>query len=187
MIRERNDRSANSQNHRWVDFTMRKGDLFSLFGSKIAQMHRNHSCLLFFDVQEFNQPLLTASLEIPFAAIARSFLFKQFLNVKFPHLYFVVFNNIQRALNSSCISAKTNFFSCKVSQYRNFSLDAAISSQSNKVLVKLISITCEPYPIAINKHFGLLLIHQICARNLLKLFHTPILKLVNNIVSIGTD
>jgi hypothetical protein len=130
---------------------------------------------------------LTTSLEVPLAAIVWSFFFKKFLNVQFAHFDFVVFNYVQWALNSSRICAKANFFSCEVSQYRNLSLYSTVSSEGDKVMVKLISITCEPNPVSIYENFSLLLVQKICACNLLEFFDAPILKLVYDIIGIRTN
>jgi hypothetical protein len=121
-------------------------------------VHRYHGSLFLLHVEKLNQTLLAASFKVPLASVVRALLFKKFLNVKLPHLYFVVFYDVQGTLNSTCVSTKADFLSCEVSQNRNLTLYPAISSESDKVMVKLVSIACESNPISINEDFCLLLV-----------------------------
>lgn len=166
---------------------MCKGDLFCLFRCEVTQVHRNHSCLFFFDIQKFNQTFLTTSFKVPLAFIVRPFFFQQLLDVKFSHLDFIVFYNIQRSLNSSSIRAKANFFSSEVSQDRNLSLYSAVSSEGYEVVIKLVSIACKSYPVSIHKYFSLLLVQKICAGYLLKFLHSPILEFMDDFSSVGPN
>lgn len=165
---------------------MRKSYLLCLFRGEIAQVHSNHSCLFLFYIQKLNKTLLTASFKVPLSFIVGSLFFKQFLDVKFSHLDFIIFDNIQRSLHSSSVRAKANFFSSEVSQNRNLPLDSTVSSESDEVVIKLVSIACKSYPVSINENFSLLLVQKICACYLFKFFNSPILKLMDNFGRVGS-
>ena len=54
MVREGDNWGANTQNHRWMNFTMSVSKCLGLLWIEIFQLHRNHGCFLFFDIQKFN-------------------------------------------------------------------------------------------------------------------------------------
>ncbi len=166
---------------------VRNFQVTSLFSSEIAQVHRNHSRLFFFDIQKFDKPFLTTCLKVPLAFVVGSLFFKQFLDVKFSHLDFVVIYDIQWSLNSSCIRAKSNFFPSEVPQDGNLSLYSTVSSESYEVVIKLVCIACKSYPVSINEDFSLLLIQKICVCYLLKFLHSPILKFMDDFSSIRSN
>jgi hypothetical protein len=65
---------------------------------------------------------LAASLEVPFGTGLR--FIQDLLDVPFPHFKLIVFYDIEWALNTACIRTQANFTSTKISEDRNFSLDA---------------------------------------------------------------
>lgn len=158
MIRERNDRSTNSEDHGGMNFTVRKCDFLCLFRVKVTQMHRYHSSLFFFYIKEFNQTFLTKSFEGPLATIVRALFLKQLLNVQFAHLNLIVLYDVERSLDSTSVGAESDFLSCKVPKNRYLPFDSAVSSQRYKVLIQLISIASKSNPVSINENFSLLLV-----------------------------
>lgn len=65
MVGERNNRRAHTQDHRRVNLAMCERCLLGLLRVEVLQLHGDHSSLLFFDIQEFNQTFLATSFEVP--------------------------------------------------------------------------------------------------------------------------
>lgn len=184
MIWEWNDGSTNTKNHRRMNFAVSISYLVCFFGVQITQMHCDHGCFFFFYIQELNQTLLTTCFKVPLATIFRTPFFQNLLDVPLSHLQSILLDYVQGSLDSSSISAKSDFFPCKVTENRYLSFDTTVSSKGDEVVVKLMSITRKSNPVSIYKDFCLSLVQQICARDLLEFFDTPILKFVNNLSSI---
>lgn len=144
MIWEGNNWGADTQNHRWMNFTVRKSGHFCSLRSQILDRHSNHGAFFFIAINKFNQTLLAALFEIPPWSDNSTRLLcflQQLLNVILPNFEFILLNDVQRALNAARISAKFDFSLVKVPHDRNFSFNSWFAPQSLKIFEKFVSIT----------------------------------------------
>lgn len=98
MIRERNDRGTDTQNHRWVDLTV--SILILLLGFKIVLdifgEHGNHRRFFLFDIKKLNEALSEKLLEHPL-------LLEDHFDMLSPDHHLVILNNEHGSLDSSGI------------------------------------------------------------------------------------
>jgi hypothetical protein len=87
----------------------------------------------------------------------------------------IFFYNVKRALHSTGISAKFDFFSGKIANNTDFSFDSRITTERLKFFVKSMSITRETNPVTIDKNFSLLGVQKVRTSHLLKFLHSPVL------------
>ena len=182
--------STNAQNHWRMNFTVRKSGHFCTLWPQILDWHSNHGAFFFITIDKFNETLLATLFEIPSWSDNTPCLFcflQQLLNVILPNFKLILFDNVKRSLNTTCVSAKFDFSFGKVSHDRNFSLNSGFSPQSLKIFEKFVSVGSQTNPVSIHEHLGHFRVIQIVRRQLFKLFHAPILQLVNNVATVGTD
>ena len=79
----------------------------------------------------------------------------------FANTKIIILNDIQRSLNTTSISAELDLLSREISYNGNLSLDTAITSQSEEVLVQAMSIAGKTDPITVDKNFGHRLVAQV--------------------------
>lgn len=119
VVWERDDRGTNSKDHSRVNFTVSVGYWLSFSRVQIFQLHRNHCCFFFLNIQKLNKTFLAASFEIPLSTALLLLIFvltsKDLLDMPLSYSELVVFNDVEWTLNTTWISAKTNLSSAKVS------------------------------------------------------------------------
>lgn len=62
MIRERNDRSTNSKNHRWMNFTM--SICRYLFALQVRNVHSDHGSLFLLNIKELYKSFFESFIKV---------------------------------------------------------------------------------------------------------------------------
>lgn len=150
VIGEWNDRSADAKYHRWVNLAVRERHHLFPIAVQICQTHGDHSGFLLFHVDELNETFGAARLEVPSATILFSAsvitgwsraltcprllrLVKHHLDVPLADLQLVVFHDVQRPLDATCVRAELDLAFGEVSHNRYLPLNLAVSPQILKV------------------------------------------------------
>lgn len=105
-----------------MDLTMCERDVLGLLAAKVLETHSDHRRLFFFDINELNETLLTASLKVPASAIVGlhasdtvSLLVEHHLNVPLSDLESVVLDDVEWTLYTACVGEEPDFAARKVS------------------------------------------------------------------------
>lgn len=97
VVGEGNDRTAHTEQHRWMNFAMCVSQLFGIV-FQVGQIHRNETVFLLFHVQVLNETLLPQVIKGPLAL--------QMLRLEFQS---IVFNSEQRPHAPAGISVDLDF------------------------------------------------------------------------------
>ena len=117
MIRERNDGSTHSKDHRWVNLAVCVRVECPLVTStlvKIRDMHRNHCCLLFLNIEKLYQTLLKRIVEVHTLSLLKT------MNVSLSEENLVVLNNKEWSLHSASIRVEPDLLVSDVAHNRDF-------------------------------------------------------------------
>ena len=150
VIGEWDNRSADAKYHRWVNLAVRERHHLFPIAVQIRQTHGDHSGLLFLHVDELDETFGAARLEVPSATILFSSsvitgwsraltcprllrLVKHHLDVPLADLQLVVFHDVQRPLDATCVRAELDLAFGEVSHNRYLPLNLAVSPQILKV------------------------------------------------------
>lgn len=109
-----------------MDLAVSVSNVFGLFTFQVFEIHRNHCCFFLFNIDKFNQTLLATCLEVPPTLSlvnprdsslhnVFSLFIEHHLDVPLSNLQFVVFNNVEGSLHSTCIGAESNLSFAEVS------------------------------------------------------------------------
>ena len=99
----------------------------------------------------------------------------------FADLELIVFNNVEGALDTSCIGTELYLTLLEVAHDRDLPLDATVTAKGLEIREEPIGITRQTNPVAIHEDFRHLLVTQVLRCELLELLHAPILQLVDHI------
>ena len=99
----------------------------------------------------------------------------------FSDLKLVLLHDVEWSLNASGVRAELNLTLREVPDDRDFSFDLTVSSQVLEIGKQSISVASQTDPVSVDEHFGHPFIAQVLRRQLLKLLHTPVLQLVDDV------